>query len=529
MAIGSPQPAVLHLVTLFRRITAGDIRIPAFQRDFVWKEKQMIELLQSVVEGFPIGSILLWGVDRKMLQIASSAITSFPDVNERYPTSYVLDGMQRLSTLYGVFHFGSSTDDSRFDVLFDLATDRFFHRSAEVESDTSVPLAALFSPRRLLEHQARLSKIPSSDKLIDRLLLLQASFQEYMVPVVTISSPDIHRIVGIFERINSTGTKLDPVDFMRAITWAEDFDLNHYLEVTQADLFELGMRFSDETIIKCVGLILDIPPTTDDLLQLRSRTPAELADAFERVIDCMREVSKFVRERFCIYSSDLIPYEGQTLLLFRAIGMDHASEEEEDLVAQWFWAAGFNESLRGKPDHYVVRAVANWRALVQGEIRGLEPRLKISPLELFDRRLVSGGALSATFAAMFAVNEACDLNTGHIVDPPSFMSSADLGSFDSVVPRPALEASGATGAISARILGNVVLTNRSGYRSGYQSIRSAILRQDWRSLKSQFVDEKVVSALEAGDYRTFVESRVQLMHTKALSLVNGTHLELMWV
>jgi Protein of unknown function DUF262 len=209
MAISSPQPSVLHLVTLFRQITSGEIRIPAFQREFVWKEKQMIELLESVAEGFPIGSVLLWAVDKKMLKIAPNDATSFPNVDERYPTSYVLDGMQRLSTLYGVFHFGISTFDSRFDVHYDLETGLFAHRDdAEQPPATAVPLSALFTPRQLLEHQARLSSLPGDDALIEKLLQLQAAFQEYMIPVVTIRSADVHRIVGIFEKINSTGTRL---------------------------------------------------------------------------------------------------------------------------------------------------------------------------------------------------------------------------------------------------------------------------------------------------------------------------------
>ena len=220
----------------------------------------MIELLESVAEGFPIGSVLLWAVDRKMLKIAPNDATSFPNVDERYPTSYVLDGMQRLSTLYGVFHFGSATFDPRFDVYYELATGLFaHHEDAEQPPITAVPLSALFTPRQLLEHQARLSSLPAGDTLIEKLLQLQAAFQEYMIPVVTIRSADVHRIVGIFEKINSTGTKLDPVDFMRAITWAEDFDLNHYLEMAVSDLSELGMELGAETIIKCVGLTLGIP------------------------------------------------------------------------------------------------------------------------------------------------------------------------------------------------------------------------------------------------------------------------------
>jgi len=263
---------VWHLVTLFRQVTSGDIRIPAFQREFIWSERQILELLESVNDGFPIGSLLLWNVDKRMLKIAPSDTTSFPTVTEAFPTNYVLDGMQRLSTLYGVFHFGSTTTNPRFDVWYDLEKENFFHCTEEEASPSSVPLAALFAPRPLLEHQARLSKLERGDVLIERLLVLQAAFQDYMAPVVTIRSDDVHRIVGVFERINSTGTPLDTVDFMHAITWAEDFDLNDYSEQTLSRLSDIGFYLDEETIIKCVGLILGIPPTTDGLLQMRNRS-----------------------------------------------------------------------------------------------------------------------------------------------------------------------------------------------------------------------------------------------------------------
>jgi Protein of unknown function DUF262 len=524
MTIGSPQPSVLHLVTLFRQITAGDIRIPAFQREFVWKEKQIVELLESVLQGFPIGSILLWNVDSKVLKIAPAEATSFPVVDEHFPTSYVLDGMQRLSTLYGVFHFGTTTKDARFDVLFDLENDRFVHRAeADPEKEQAVPLSALFTPRQLLEHQARLSKLAAGDDLIAKLLTLQAAFQDYMVPVVTIRSTDVHRIVGIFEKVNSTGTKLDPVDFMRAITWAEDFDLNHYLDDTTDDLTDIGFALSAETIIKCVGLTLHVGPTTDGLLQLRNRRSNELRSAFNSTKSYMRKVSRFLEEKFEIRSSDYVPYEGQLLLLFRSIGMGEATPKQHDAIVRWFWATGFNESLRGKPDHYVVRAIENWQALVQGRIRGLEPRLKISSIDFFDRRLVKGGALSATFTAMHAAQKARNLSDGQIIEPSTYMASADANSFEPVFSRSELVDGGLSDVVSARILGNLVLVDRTKQRESSaikQSIVQAVERGDRLALDSQFINRAAMAALASDNPIDFIEARSEVMFAKAEELVS---------
>lgn len=528
MSISSPQPSVLHLVTLFRQISAGDIRIPAFQRGFVWSDKQIMELLESVTEGFPIGSLLLWNVDKKMLRIAPSDATSFPAVDENFPTNYLLDGMQRLSTLYGVFHFGTTTTDARFDVSYDLETEEFSHRADRELTPTSVPLAALFTPRQLLEHQARLSKLDRGDVLIERLLILQAAFQDYMVPVVTIRSDDERRIVGIFERINSTGTPLDPVDFMRAITWAEDFDLNDYLERATEDLLEFGFSLSTETIIKCVGLILHIPPTTDGLLHLRDLSTRELVEAFSATTKCMRRVATFLTNEFNIRSSDLVSYEGQLLVLFMSVGMEEIGADDGIQIVKWFWAAGFNESLRGKPDHYVVRAVEDWRGLVKGEIRGLEPRLKLTDIDLYERRLVSGGALSNTFVAMHAANGARSLLDGALIDPDTYMASANMNRFVPVFSRAELIHGGLPHTISARLFGNIVLVDRTNPKPDTKSIKRWILdakgRADWDILGSQFINDAAISELESNNASAFMMNRVRLMNQKASQLVgNGAN------
>jgi len=48
------------LVGLMADIKNGFIRIPDFQRGYIWSKDQILELLDSVWNGYPLGSILLW-------------------------------------------------------------------------------------------------------------------------------------------------------------------------------------------------------------------------------------------------------------------------------------------------------------------------------------------------------------------------------------------------------------------------------------------------------------------------------------
>ncbi len=203
-----PQPSVEHLTTIFRRIDSGKIVVPAFQRTFVWELDNVIELLESVYKGYPIGSLLLWAVDHDFLRLSNSPEIPFPKSKPEFPLSYVLDGLQRLSSLYGVFHYKDKNDENIFDVAFDIVDGRFIHSSEVRNAVTAVPLNAVFNPRRLLEVQRTLIDSGLGDDNLSKLTDLQGQFQEYMIPLVTLAQRNLEEVVVIFERVNSTGTRL---------------------------------------------------------------------------------------------------------------------------------------------------------------------------------------------------------------------------------------------------------------------------------------------------------------------------------
>jgi hypothetical protein len=528
MGISAPHPAVYHLFSIFRQINGGELRIPAFQRGYVWKENQVIDLLTSVREQFPIGSILLWNVNSKMLELATSEITTFPDVAESYPTNYILDGMQRLSSLYGVFHYTRGNDE-RLDVFYDLDSKKFYN-SKDIDQEqlnTSIHMSIFSNPRGMLEEQVRLSNLSNGDALLEELLAIHAAFQDYMIPVVTIKSDDISRIVGIFERTNSTGTRLDTVDFMRAITWHQSFDLNKHLDAVRASLQDYTSGLEDETIIKCVGMLLNVAPTSEGLLSLRSSEPQALVSAFSDFLPRIDAVAAYLRQNFSIIGMDHVPYEGQILVLFKAIGMGVLEDDTQlDALTRWFWAVGFNESLRGKPDHYVVRALSDIQALIGGQIRGLEPRLKLTAQDFSDRRMIQGRALSSAFAAMFAANAAQSLAGSGVLDPVIYLADTSTLPFEPIFSKEELSHSGIESA-SARLFSNLIVRDifdelMNGSTSPRDSV-TALLEQEGGNevLESQFISIEAARALAAGDVRNFLSLRSQRLHEKASQLVGN--------
>jgi hypothetical protein len=56
----SPENQNKQYDALFLEIDSGQIKLPMFQREFVWDKVQSAKLLDSITKGFPIGTFIFW-------------------------------------------------------------------------------------------------------------------------------------------------------------------------------------------------------------------------------------------------------------------------------------------------------------------------------------------------------------------------------------------------------------------------------------------------------------------------------------
>lgn len=55
-----PNAITFDLEDLVEKAWSGQIRVPHFQRPFRWGREDVRRLFDSVLRGYPIGSVLLW-------------------------------------------------------------------------------------------------------------------------------------------------------------------------------------------------------------------------------------------------------------------------------------------------------------------------------------------------------------------------------------------------------------------------------------------------------------------------------------
>jgi hypothetical protein len=113
----------MSIIGTLNQIKNGEVVLPAIQRDFVWSETQICNLLDSILRGYPVGIALMWETYeplqyRNFVGDYRSGVRSvFKDSKSGERLRVVLDGQQRLQSLFVAIYGTCEGKSLCFDVL----------------------------------------------------------------------------------------------------------------------------------------------------------------------------------------------------------------------------------------------------------------------------------------------------------------------------------------------------------------------------------------------------------------------------
>jgi len=92
--------------TLITEIKSGKYFLPSFQRQYVWDEDDIKDLIDSIINHYPIGTIILWKPSNASLNEVDPFSRPLVDLPNKKPSEifYVIDGQQRLTSLLLLFN-----------------------------------------------------------------------------------------------------------------------------------------------------------------------------------------------------------------------------------------------------------------------------------------------------------------------------------------------------------------------------------------------------------------------------------------
>lgn len=357
----------------------GGIFLPYVQRDFVWEKKKIYSLLDSLMRGYPIGTILTWETDE--------AIDYRPfvrDYNENYDFDetvkegesgvnrrYVLDGQQRLQSLFiiregsydgGVLFFdlNSNPDTSAYSFQFQS-------RTYEKPGWLNVPefLAMNFKGLTSLDLEDA-GLIPDCGKDKDkRSRMMKNALKLYNVlktkkniPIQNLASTDdigMDDLAEIFVRINSEGVVLEKADLIMALLRGKWRRSNKNIGQLVNTIRARGFNNPKDFILQCCVAMLSgkVPGrgTKNGLAQLFAdpRVQDNLEGNIAKISEAIMDVVSFIAE-FSFLPPSKIPTYNPILILacYRYAHGQEAWKGIRDKAKAFLFATLLTKALSGQ-------------------------------------------------------------------------------------------------------------------------------------------------------------------------------------
>ena len=352
------KPDTIFLEDLLNEIADGEYKIPRIKREFVWESSQIVELFDSILKGYPIGSLLFWktkGYETKD-EIGPYTIKK---VDRSSDVKYVLDGFQRISTLFGVLMNPQNFDQdnkndtplNKFTILFDPQVNAFssIKKNANI---FSIPLYIIYDNRELFNFIRELDKedITEIDKniYIDRIRNLHDILHKYKLPYVEIKGGDIKSAMEIFSRVNSTGTEISEDSMLSALTYNKETGFLLSDSITEF-LNKLNIyNFEDlkrDTILNCISNHVNNIPCKIyfdvKIEELINKPNLELFtnDAYENITKAV----KFLYTKLFVIDIRLLPQPSQLIFISEYFRLNpKPTHDEEEALENWFWITTYS-------------------------------------------------------------------------------------------------------------------------------------------------------------------------------------------
>mgnify|MGYP002622247027 CR=1 FL=1 len=213
------------LSAILDQIDAGSMLLPEFQRGYVWNRDQVRGLMRSLYLDYPVGALLVWETDAPLDAVRGASPTTGPK-------QLLLDGQQRVTTLYGIIRgrppaFFDGDSEAFRDLRFNVETEAFqFHAPVKMKGDPRwIDVTSLFVDGAAAQYPALLEHPETKDRFaeyVDRLARLRNILtREFHIERITGANKTVDVVVDIFNRVNSGGTKLSKGDLALARICAE--------------------------------------------------------------------------------------------------------------------------------------------------------------------------------------------------------------------------------------------------------------------------------------------------------------------
>jgi len=380
--MNQPEPQSMPFPILMSEIEKGTIKIPQFQRDFVWPKEKSARLLDSILKGYPIGTFILWKTREALRSVRNLGGAQLPDTPEGDFVQYVLDGQQRLTSLFASVKGLAIQREERVDDFSEMYVDLTATEDQDIvvidpgdrKTNSVVKVTELLNA-----DLAFLANYPK--QYHEALSRYKRAIDSYSFSVILVREAPIDVATEIFTRINVTGQPLSTFQIMVAKMFdsKRNFDLAEEYDTLLETLGDVDYGTVPEaTILQAVAGILTGECTKKQILKLER---AKFIETWPKAIDAMKSAAEYFRNYYRIPVSRLLPYNALLVpyTYFFYHHPDKPTGEKQRYLQDFFWrvalAGHYSHSLESR----LAQDLKRMDVILRGKLPTYDYPVDISP------------------------------------------------------------------------------------------------------------------------------------------------------
>jgi len=538
-----PKPDSKKYSDLISDIEKGIIKIPKFQREFVWGIDKTAKLLDSILKGYPIGTFILWKTDERINDIKNVGNLDIPPTPDGTKVEYVLDGQQRITSLFAAYRGAKiqKVDEKKVtdygDIVVNIDVDISDSDgqviSAEPSGKKFISLSTVlnfsFSKAKELESQFTEAELG----LID---YYATAFRTYEFSTVVLRKEDIDSAIEVFTRINTGGQTLTLFEIMSAKTYDEDqkFDMTVKWGNFIKELKDINYDgVSNPVVLSLLSLVLSRTKECKRKTILALDKQA-IIDTWGDAISALKDSIDYFRTTYRIPVSQILPYDSLLVPFgyFFFHKKDKPSGVQKKLLEEFLWRMSLSFRYSSSTESKLAQDIKRIDTILKGnrpDYADIKVNLE-SPQALIETNFSAGNSYCKAILCLLAYQEPKDFrDNGKVILDNSWLKIANSKNYHHFFPKAYLkgqEIPNGNSLVNITFVSDHLNKRKIGakapsvYIGDFHDENSEINI----ALNSHFIELKGFG-IESNDYATFLAKRSKLIYDELKSRVELTHQE----
>lgn len=530
--MNQPKPGTLKYSDLISEIESGRIKIPQFQREFVWDKESAANLIDSIIKGYPIGTFILWKTDEQLRFVKNIGNLSLPDTQKGDSIKYVLDGQQRMTSIFCCIKGlsikrknGKEVDYS--DIYIDLAADddeQIIVTDKDLNIDAAEPgqyikVSDVYNGNLLNIGQEY--NTPPKNKFFEKLADYSERLKTYDFSTISVEYTPINIATEIFTRINVGGKSLSVFEIMAAKTFDNErnFDLSEKYDNLIGILEDVDYdTIPNSTVLQCVSVCINKECSKTQILKLNKNAFIDIWDDVENAIFSAID---YFRTNYRILVSDLLPYHG-ILVPFTYFFYKNKNKpvgEQQKLLQDFFWRTAINSRYSSSLETVIGQDIKRIDKILDGKMPDYEQPVDISAESLkINGYFSTGRAYIKGLLCILAAQKPLSFNdNSDVIINNSYLKQANSKNYHHFFPKAYLKKQGFESDYINHIANITIVDDFLNKREIKAKAPSVYINEFKKinddldsAMKTHLIDDLYEFGVYDDDYDTFFAKRLEL-------------------